>query len=148
MTLPNDRPYSQFNFLIVLGTGARAAEAGFQEVTGLGMDVQLGEHRTSGGREKHLSKVLGAIKLTDLTLKRGVTTGPALEQWMRDLRDGRPEARQVMIQLQNEDRSAIAATWKVIGARIVKHTSGPLNASGTDVAMEELVLGYERLEIE
>ena len=39
-------------------------------------------------------------------------------------------------------------TWKLLRARITKHTSGPLNAKGTDVAMEELVLAYERLEME
>ena len=39
-------------------------------------------------------------------------------------------------------------TWKLMRARIIKHTSGPFNAKGTDVAMEELVLAYERLEME
>ena len=39
-------------------------------------------------------------------------------------------------------------TWKLLRARPIKHTSGPLNAKGTDVAMEELVLAYERLELE
>jgi hypothetical protein len=38
--------------------------------------------------------------------------------------------------------------WKLLRARIVKYTTGPLNARGTDVAMEELTLAYERLEIE
>ena len=50
-----------------------------------------------------------------------------------------------MIQLQNEDHTAVVLTWKLLRARIIKHTSGPLNAKGTDVAMEELVLAYERL---
>ena len=39
-------------------------------------------------------------------------------------------------------------TWKLLRARIIKHTSGPLNAKGTDVAMEELVVAYERLEMD
>jgi len=39
-------------------------------------------------------------------------------------------------------------TWKLLRARIIKHTSGPLNARGNDVAVEEIVLAYERLEIE
>ena len=56
--------------------------------------------------------------------------------------------RTVTIQLQNEDHTAIVMTWKLIRARIVKHTSGPLNAQGTDVAIEELTLAYERLELE
>ena len=55
--------------------------------------------------------------------------------------------RNVTIQLQSEDHTAVVATWKLMRARIIKHTSGPLNAKGTDVAMEELVLAYERLEM-
>jgi len=33
-------------------------------------------------------------------------------------------------------------------ARIVKHVSGPFNARCGDLAMEEMVLAYERLEME
>jgi phage tail-like protein len=56
--------------------------------------------------------------------------------------------RTVTIQLQSEDHTAVVMTWKLFRARIVKHVSGPLNARGTDVAMEELTLAYERLEQE
>ena len=38
--------------------------------------------------------------------------------------------------------------WKLLRARIIKHMSGPFNAQGTDVAMEELTLAYERLELD
>ena len=30
----------------------------------------------------------------------------------------------------------------------MKYVAGPFNAKGTDVAMEELTLAYERLELE
>jgi hypothetical protein len=49
--------------------------------------------------------------------------------------------------LQNEDHTAVVQEWRLLRARIIKHTSGPLNAKGTDVAMEELVVAYERLEM-
>ena len=52
------------------------------------------------------------------------------------------------IQLQNEDHTEVVQTWKLLRARIIKHTSGPFNAKGSDVAMEEIVLAYERLELE
>jgi hypothetical protein len=32
--------------------------------------------------------------------------------------------------------------------RIVKHMSGPFNARASDVAMEEITLAYERLELD
>ena len=52
------------------------------------------------------------------------------------------------IQLQNEDHTQVVQTWLLRRARIVKHVSGPLNAQGCDVAIEELTLAYERLEME
>jgi phage tail-like protein len=54
----------------------------------------------------------------------------------------------VTIQLLNEDRSAVVQTWRLHRSRIVKHTSGPLNARGAEVAIEEIVIACERIEIE
>jgi phage tail-like protein len=56
--------------------------------------------------------------------------------------------RTVQIHLRSEDLSATVMTWKLHRARIVKHTSGPFNALASDVAIEELTLACERLEIE
>src|SRR5262245_33778824 len=137
MATRRDRPYVQFNFLVDLGDGiTNGPQAGFQELSGIGTDLTV-------------SKIKGLNKSTDVTMKRGVVGAPHLRQWLDQIRDGDQRAtRTVTIQLQNDDRTAIAKTWKLLRARIVKHTSGPFNAKGTDVAMEELVLSYERLEIE
>jgi phage tail-like protein len=68
---------------------------------------------------------------------------------LNDIRNGNQNAeRTVTIHLQNEDHTKIVQTWKLLRARIIKHVSGPLNAKGNDVAMEELTLAYERLEME
>ncbi len=84
-----------------------------------------------------------------MTLKRGVIGSLDLYQWLDDIRNGNQNAlRTVTIQLQNEDHTEIVQTWKLLRARIIKHSSGPFNAKGNDVAMEEIVLAYERLEIE
>lgn len=94
-------------------------------------------------------KVTGLNKSTDVTLKRGVIGSLSLYNWLNQIRNGDQNAmRNVVIHLQNEDHTQIVQTWKLMRARIIKHTSGPLNAKGTDVAMEELVLAYERLEME
>jgi phage tail-like protein len=72
-----------------------------------------------------------------------------LYSWLNDIRNGNQGAlRNVTIQLQNEDHTGVVQTWKLMRARITKHVSGPMNAKGTDVAMEELTLAYERLEME
>lgn len=150
MATLRDRPYVQFNFLVNLGTGnTDGPEAGFQEVSGIAMEVTVSEYRAGNSKENSVMKITGMNKSTDVTLKRGVIGSLNLYTWLNDIRNGDQSAlRTVTIQLQNEDHSAVVATWHLLRARIIKHTSGPLNAKGTDVAMEELVLAYERLEME
>ena len=150
MAVLRERPYVQFNFLVDLGTGSTdGPEAGFQEVSGIGMEVTVSEYRTGNARENSVMKITGMNKSTDVTLKRGVIGSLNLYQWLNDIRNGNQNAlRNVTVQLQNEDHSAVVMTWKLMRARIIKHTSGSFNAKGGDVAMEELVLAYERLEME
>jgi phage tail-like protein len=150
MAVLRERPYVQFNFLVDLGTGnTQGPEAGFQEVSGIGMEVTVAEYRTGNAKENSVQKITGLNKATDVTLKRGVIGSLNLYQWLDQIRNGDQTAyRTVVIQLQNEDHTAVVQEWKLLRARIIKHTSGPLNAKGTDVAMEELVLAYERLEMD
>jgi phage tail-like protein len=150
MAVLRDRPYVQFNFLVDLGTGSTdGPEAGFQEMSNIGMEVTVSEYRTGNSKENSVRKITGLNKATDVTLKRGVIGSLNLYQWLNDIRNGNQTAeRTVTIHLQNEDHTQVVQTWKLLRARIIKHISGPFNAKGTDVAMEELTLSYERLEME
>jgi phage tail-like protein len=150
MAVLRDRPYVQFNFLVDLGTGNTAGpEAGFQECSNIGMEVTVAEYRNGNEKENSVRKITGLNKATDVTFKRGVIGSLNLYQWLNDIRNGDQNAyRTVTVQLQNEDHTATVQTWKLLRARIIKHISGPMNAKGTDVAMEELTVSYERLEME
>jgi phage tail-like protein len=150
MAVLRDRPYVQFNFLVDLGTGnTDGPDAGFQEVSGIGMEVTVAEYRNGNEKDNSVRKITGLNKATDVTMKRGVIGSLSLYNWLNDIRNGDQNAlRNIVVQLQNEDHTAVVQTWKLLRARIIKHTSGPMNAKGTDVAMEELVVAYERLEME
>ena len=145
-----DRPYVQFNFLVDLGDGnTEGPDAGFQEISGIGMEVTVSEYRNGNSRENSVMKITGMNKATDVTMKRGVIGSLDLYKWLDDVRNGANSGlRTVTIELKSEDRTQTVQTWRLINARIMKHTSGPFNAKGTDVAMEELTLSYERLEME
>ena len=147
MAVLRDRPYVQFNFLVDLGTGVTAGpQAGFQECSNIGMEVTVAEYRTGNMVENSVQKITGINKATDVTLKRGVIGSLDLYQWLDQIRNGDQAAlRTVTIQLQSEDHTTVVQTWKLLRARIIKHVSGPMNAKGTDVAMEELTVAYERL---
>ena len=150
MAVQRDRPYAQFNFLVDLGTGATdGPQAGFQECGEIGMSVDVIEYRNGNERENGVRKLTGLARYPDVTLRRGIIGSLDLYQWLNEVRNGNVAAyRTVTVQLLSEDHTSVVQAWKLLRARIIKHTSGPLNAKGTDVAMEELVLAYERLEME
>ena len=150
MAVMRERPYTEFNFLVDLGTGnTEGPDAGFQEISSISQEVSVTEYRNGNSKENSVLKLTGLNKAQDVTLRRGIIGSLELYNWLNDIRNGNQNAlRNVTIQLQNEDHTAVVQTWKLMRARITKHTSGPFNAKGTDVAMEELVLAYERLEME
>jgi phage tail-like protein len=152
MAVERDRPYSQFNFLVVIegGPDATSMRAGFQEVSGLGMEITVAEYRGGNFVDNTPMKITGSYKNTDVTFKRGVLGDlDTLDSWLDQVRNGSQAAlRTVTIQLQSEDHSAVVQEWKLTNARPTKYTGPSFSAKGTDVAMEELVLAYERLELQ
>ena len=72
MAVQRDRPYNQFNFLVDLGTGdTDGPDAGFQEISGIGMEVAIAEYRNGNDRENQVRKIPGLTKYANVTLKRG-----------------------------------------------------------------------------
>jgi phage tail-like protein len=149
MPVQRDRPYVQFNFLVDLGNGTEGPAAGFQECSNIGMEVTVAEYRAGNHKENSVQKITGLNKATDVTLKRGVIGSLDLYTWLDQIRNGDQTAlRTIKVQLQDEAHTQVVQTWKLLRARIIKHVSGPMNAKGTDVAMEELTIAYERLQME
>jgi len=150
MAVQRDRPYAQFNFLVDLGTGnTDGPHAGFQECSEIGMSVDVVEYRNGNEKENAVRKLTGLARYPDVTLKRGIIGSLDLYKWLDDIRNGNQSAmRTVVVQLMNEDHSSVVQEWKLMRARIIKHVSGPFNARASDVAMEEITLAYERLELD
>ena len=145
-----DRPYVQFNFVVnmnVDGMDPGTFSGGFQEVSGIGREVTVSEYRNGNDVDNGVRKIPGLNKASDVTLKRGVSGSLALYQWLNDIRNGNQKSfRDVTIILQDEAHNPVLE-WRLLRARIIKATYGPMNAKGNDVAMEEMVLAYERLEM-
>jgi phage tail-like protein len=150
MAVLRDLPYAQFNFLVDLGTGATdGPQAGFQECSQIGTTVDVIEYRNGNEKENSVRKLTGLARVSDVTLRRGVIGSLDLYDWLDQIRNGDQAAvRTVTVQLLSEDHTAVVQTWRLLRARIVKHVSGPFDARCSDVAMEELTLAYERLELE
>src|SRR5918997_4723657 len=105
MPILGDRPYVQFNFLVDLGDGVTdGPQAGFQELSGIGMEVTVSEYRNGNHKENSVLKITGMNKSTDVTMKRGVIGSLNLYQWLDQIRNGDQNAmRTVTGELPNED---------------------------------------------
>jgi phage tail-like protein len=138
----------QFNFLVDLGSGTDGPDAAFTDISGLGTEFAVTEYRAGNDKDNNVRKYTGLNKAADVTLKRGIVGYDSLYKWVEQVRTGQDGAvRTVTISLQNEAHDVVM-TWKLEKARIIKYVSGPFNAKGSDVAMEELVLAYEILKLE
>src|ERR1700733_8319727 len=152
MATYRDTPYSQFNFRVNLGTGAPGPDdfkAGFQEVAGLGLEIHVAEYRAGNSKENSPMKITGSYKINDVTLKRGVIGDlTTLYNWIDAVRNGdQDQTRTVIIQLMDEQRQNSVQTWTLTNARPIKLTGPALTGKGTDVAIEELVLASERIDL-
>jgi len=144
-----ENPYLHFNFLVDLGDdiSIEGSHAGFQEVSGIAIEETGAEDRNVNEKEKSEPKISGLYKSPDVTMKRGVIGLGSFNDWLNQFRKGDHRAiRTVTIHLQNEEHTGVVQTWKLLRARIIKYTSGPMNAKGTDIAIEELGLGVEGIE--
>jgi phage tail-like protein len=149
MAVQRDRPYAQFNFLVDLGTGdPDSPDAGFQQCSPIAAEVAVVEYRNGNDKENSVHKLTGLNRVNNVVLNRGLIGTLTLFNWFNEVRNGGDGTRTVRIQLLNEDHTEPVMTWILLRARIVKWAAGPLNAKGNDVAVEELTLAYERLEVE
>ncbi len=151
MATHRDNPYSAFNFLVALGgdqgDGAEGKIiGGFSDCSGLGMDVSYAEYRNGNDRVNTARKVPGTHKNDDVTLKRGLVGSLDLFAWVKGVRDGVADPRQVSITLLDEARNPVAV-WRLHNAQ-PKKWGGPTLAAkgGGEVAMEELHLVHEGIE--
>ncbi|MFL5494237.1 MAG: phage tail protein [Gemmatimonadales bacterium] len=143
---PRTTPYGAFNFIVAVED---ADFGGFSDVSGLSTELTAAEYREGTDRENHVRKIPGVHKVGDVTLKRGIVNSSALWQWITDVRLTGVAAKKksVVVTLQDEAHQDVQR-WILSSVMPLKYT-GPTLAGkgGGDVAMEEIVLSAEGIEI-
>lgn len=151
MPVFRENPYSAFNYIVSLGGGQGdgaegAVIGGFSDVSGLGVEISYAEYRNGNEKFNTVRKVANTHKLDDVTLKRGLVGSDDLFLWVKGVRDGAADPRQVTITLLDEARQPVA-TWSLRNAQPKKWTGPTLTAKGGgEVAMEELSFVHEGIE--
>lgn len=139
-------PYGAFNFLVNFDGGE--IFGGFSDVSGIGTELKVAEYRNGNEKENHVRKVAGIHTASDVTLKRGIVDSKSLWDWIGEARVNGPSAQKtVTITMLDEAQKPVQA-WVLRGAIPMKYT-GPTFAGkgGGEVAMEEIVLSSEALEL-
>lgn len=135
-------------------TGAELGDGGFQECTGLEIEMDVQELQ-EGGRNDGVIQRVGRGKYTRITLKRGMLFGddgkvnPALWAWLQGILAGtRPVVRyDGTIQMMSADRNDVLATWTFDRGLPAKISGPQLNAKSGDIAIEELQIAHEGLRL-
>lgn len=140
-------PYGAFNFVVNFDGGELFG--GFSDVSGIGTELTIAEYRNGNDRENHTTKSAGLTKFNDVTLKRGVVSSIALFQWVKAARTQGPAAKKNITILLLDEAQQPVQSWILRGVLPMKYTGPTLAAKGGgEVAMEELVLSSEGLEME
>ncbi len=139
-------PYGAFNFAVEIDG---IAVAGFSDVSGLNTEITISEYREGTYPLNHVLKVPGIHKVGDVTLKRGIIDSKEFWDWIKQVRqEGVRAQRNVSVILMDESHNEVQR-WNLRGVIPLKWTGPTLAAKGGgDVAMEDLVLSAEALELD
>ncbi|MDZ7754053.1 MAG: phage tail protein [Gammaproteobacteria bacterium] len=144
-------PYGAFNFLVNLNgpLGPEAPLGGFSDVSGLGVEITMAEYRNGNEKENHVRKVAGIHKVSDVTLKRGIVNSEDLWDWIKQTQRSGPEAKRTVVITLRDEAGESVESWTLRNVVPMKYTGPTLAAKGGgDVAMEELVLSSEGIDLE
>jgi phage tail-like protein len=134
---------SNFNFQVEWG-GNRT---GFMEVTGLGMGVDVTPYREGASKDNIATLTPGQTHFSPVVLKRAMVAGDNdFYAWISSAQGGDVERRDEIISLLN-NRHEPVMVWKLVRAFPSKLDYAPLNALGSDLAIESLTLVHEGLAV-
>lgn len=136
-------PLTSFNFILDI----QGMRAGFSEIGGLSTETDIVEYR-EGSEDITMRKLPGKRKYANISLKRGFTpNGKDLWEWRKKVIEGKTQRLSGTITLLNEARQP-ALVWKFFEAWPNKWAGPAFNAKNNDVAIEEMELAVEGLELE
>jgi len=142
-------PFTTFNFAVEINRGEEGAplvNAAFSECDGLEMSLEVKTIREGGGNERQI-RLNGAVAYGQLTLKRGMTDNFDLWTWFHDsVHDPRLRAGAEVVLLA-ADGTTERARFLLSRCVPVKVKAPQLNAKDGQIAIEELQIAYETLQL-
>lgn len=122
-------------------------QAQFRECGGLGSESQVVEYKEAVKGVTVIRKQPGAIKWSDITLKRGVSDVMELWQWRKQVEQGKvDEARKNGSIVLYDQANKEIARWNFKDGWPSKLSGPQVKADSNEVAIEELTITHEGME--
>lgn len=142
---PEEYPPACFYFKVAFSATLGMMDTSFQEVTGIGSEIDT-EEVVEGGENRYVHRLPKGVKHTQLELKRGIAKiSSPLVVWCRSVLEADFAvpivAMPMTVFLLNEERLPIRA-WSFANAYPVKWEVEPFQSTKNEVAIEKIVLSY------
>ena len=133
-------PYRSYKFLVEIDG---ITQAGFSDCSGFGSSTDPIEYREGG--EQFTRKLPGPTKVSNITLKWGLTDSKELFEWYQGIVNGeitRKNGSIIVLDQKNEEK----LRWNFFNAWPTKWDGPDFSAKGNDVAIETLELACEEIK--
>lgn len=140
----SEDPIVSFNFAIEVQGQLKGA---FTEVSGLGSEHEVIEHKIMENGQEVIKKIPGRIKWENITLKRGITHEMDIWLWRKEVEQGNyVGARRNGSIVMYDNKSAEVARWNFVNAWPVKVSGPQPKTDSNEISIEEMVLAHEGIE--
>ncbi len=135
-------PYLTSNFYVEI---QGIEQASFSECSGLSIETEVFEYQ-EGGLNEYVHKLPGRSKVSNVTLKRGITESTELWDWYRDVVQGKIKRKNVSI-VQYDLEGNEVMRWAFIGAYPVKWSGPAFKAGDNAITIETLELAHRGMDL-
>lgn len=144
-----DRPYEGSNFLVDMGVyDPSDIRATFFRVELPDAIVDEVAYRNGNEKSQDARKQPGLAKYGHLVLKRGLIGSTDLWDWWKQAREGQSNLdRNITVTLLDEERTPVWS-WRFRNSFPVNYRVTPLDSNYSDIAVEELTLTFDSMDIE
>lgn len=125
---------------------ANVVEAVFTEVSGLQLEMET-QDIEEGGNNGFTRRIPGRVKVSNLTLKRGMTRSNEFIKWFMGTVPGSVDRRNITLVLYDVKGAKIAA-WHFEKAYPVKWVGPQFTSDGNSVAVETVELAHEGMKVD
>lgn len=134
-------PLTGFHFQLDLG-GKVAGY--FTEVSGLGSENEVIEHKVISDGQQIIQKIPGRLKWGDITLKRGITSMMDIWDWRKLVEEGKVnDARTNGSIIMLDQELTPVAQWDFEGAWPSKVSGPQAQSDSNNYGIEELTVVHE-----